>query len=122
MERKKILLVDDEYEMFREFIKHLFGIDVIETYPVKSAQEALEMIKDHPEADIVLLDGRFSYSDDCIAVTAELTKEELDKVVCYSGDPEHYHQKLCPLGVRHFPGKKGDIRKCINDTCGCINR
>ena len=124
---KKILLVDDDYVEFKnvvnmnlEDISEEIGSDfaLIETGPVRTAAEALQMIRNHPEADIILLDGMFGWKEDCGSVLPYLTREEIDKIICFSGSPQEWKSFLKGYGVKHFGGKQGHVR-CLLEKCNC---
>ena len=124
---KKILLVDDEYATFKnvvsmnlEDISEENGSDfaLIETGPVRIAAEALQMIRNHPEADIILLDRMFGWKEDCGGVLPHLTREEIGKIICFSGSPHEWKGFLKEYGVRHFGGKRGYAR-CLSEKCNC---
>ncbi len=114
--------MDDNYDDF----VHLMGNDqweVIPTRAVHSTGAALFMIRTHPEADKILLDGTFispmGVRDYCSSVVEELTEEERMKIICFSDEPDNWKPVLSQYGMRHFPGKGGDFYACIMDTCSC---
>lgn len=126
---KKILLVDDDYAMFRDVINMNLedisedednGSDfsLIETGPVRTADQALQMIRNHQEADIILLDGMFAFREDCASVLPQLTHEEIEKIICFSGSPQEWKSFLKGYGVKHFGGKRGHVQ-CLLGKCGC---
>lgn len=124
---KKILLVDDDYATFKDIVSmNLEDISeengsnfvLIETGPVRTADQALQMIRNHPEANIVLLDGMFGWKEDCASVLPHLTREEIEKIICFSGSPEEWKNFLKGYGVKHFGGKRGYVR-CLLKKCGC---
>lgn len=122
----KVLIIED-CEDFLKSVKRLITVvlkhELIETEPTKSVEQAIELIRTHADADIILLDMNYDgyYSDDkadgC-EVAFQLTSEECAKIICMSGTPKCYEKYLRPLGVKHFGGKTG-FDACLTNTCKC---
>lgn len=117
---KKILLVDNLYLFFNKLIGEtcIEFAQVISCVPALTSKKALEIIRGHPDADYILLGGSF-LSGTCADVVPRLTNEEVQKIICFSGDPLQWKERLSGYGVKHFPGKSGDYRACMNGTCDC---
>ena len=123
---KKVLLVDDQYERWeghlsRRFIK--FGFSLIKTHNADDPHVALGIIQNHPEADIILLDGSFK-DGNCMAVLHRLSENDIHKTICFSGDPKRWEPMLLPCGIKHFPRKHKDewlekLFSCMGGTCNC---
>ena len=112
----KILLVDDEYRTWHLLLEELG--ELIETEPALNAAIALQIIQNHPDTDVILLDGYFK-TDTCLEVMPHLNEQQRQKIICFSGNPEDWKNSLVKYGIRHFPGKKGDYAACINGQCSC---
>ena len=120
--KKKIILVDDMYERFADNVfwacEAVGFCELIKTGNAKTSASALKMIKDHPEADFILLDGTFK-SGNCLDVAPHLSEDERKKVICYSSSPEDWMDKFSPYGIYHFSAKGIDFPGCILGTCSC---
>lgn len=117
MQFKKILLVDDKYGE----ITHWFADaewELISTQQALTARDAFRTIREHPEADAILLDGFFG-NESCLSVVQQLTPQERQKIICFSSMMEHWKPILRAYGIRHFPGKGGDYNSCIAGVCSC---
>lgn len=130
----KILLVDDDYTIFSLIIK-IAGEELIETEPALSPEIALQIIKNHPEADFILLDGCFKHFNvheifesnyeieykkySCLSIIEFLNQIEKEKIICFATEPDRYKDKLTASGIKHFPGKAGDFIACIQGRCSC---
>lgn len=118
--KKQFLLVDDNYKDWEVRINELG--ECIKTVPAVDSETALRIIREHPEAEWILLDGYFKKGE-CSDIIPYLTPEEIAKTICFSGDVEKWKKLLSKYGVRHFPGKIGIVKKtiklCIEGTCAC---
>lgn len=132
----KILLVDDDYQIFSQIIKTVNeNSELIETETAVNPRIALQIIKNHPEADIILLDNCFrhfkieemaepNYEEkrkkySCLEIIEFLNPIETAKIIFFGTDPDRLKNKLIPFGVKHFPGKLGNYWDCINSQCSC---
>ena len=120
--KKKVILVDDMYELFLEIVRttcETVGFcELVETGEAKTSADALKMIQSHPEADFILLDGTFE-SGNCLDVVPHLSDEERVKIICYSGTPADWMDKLSSYGIYHHSAKSMDFPGCILGTCSC---
>jgi len=120
--KKKIILVDDMYERFADNVfwacEAVGFCELIKTGNARTSENALEMIKNHPEVDFILLDGTFEEGD-CLDVLLHLNDEERKKVICYSNAPEVWMDKLSSYGIYHYSAKNVDFPGCILGTCSC---
>ena len=120
--KKKVILVDDMYERFVDNVKMACVAagfcELVETGGAKTSNDALKMIKSHPEADFILLDGTFEEGD-CLDVAPHLNDEERNKVICYSSAPEMWMDELFSYGIYHFSAKGIDFPDCILGICSC---
>ena len=123
--KKKIILVDDMYERFADNVfwacEAVGFCELIKTGNAETSASALKMIKDHPEADLILLDGTFEEGN-CLDVLPRLSDEEREKVICYSNTPEVWMDKLFSYGIYHFSAKGIDFPGCILGTCSCAEK
>ena len=120
--KKKIILVDDMYERFVDNVKMACVAagfcELVETGGAKTSNDALKMIKSHPEVDFILLDGTFE-SGNCLYVVHYLSGDERKKIICYSGEPDEWMERLAYYGIHHFSAKGIDFPGCISGTCSC---
>lgn len=116
----KILLIDDEFHIYHKNIAEILGCEVIETESTFRSEVGLEIIKQHPEADWILLDGYFKAHTHCMEIVPHLSPEEIKKIICFSQTPNDWQKSLKPYGVKHFPGKWLDgVASCIQGQCEC---
>lgn len=117
---KKVILVDDQYDRFFQntMLACESVCEFVPTGMVSDPDEALRMIREHPEVDFILLDGSFKKGD-CLEVVAQLTEDERRKIICYSTVSEFWKVKLSPYGVRHFRDKDIDFVQCVEGICSC---
>lgn len=120
--KKKVILVDDMYEWFVDNVKMACEVvgfcELVETREAKTATDAFNMIKEHPEADFILLDGTFE-SGDCLSVVPYLNDKERKKIICYSATPSEWLDQLNSYGIYHHSSKDIDFPGCILGTCSC---
>ena len=119
---KKVILVDDQVELLFDSLQRLLadsGYELVKTETALYPETALEIIKNHPEADYILLDGNFMDRTTCLDMIHRLNREEQQKVICFSDDPQSFIFLLRPYGVRHFPGKLRNLIPCFEGTCMC---
>lgn len=120
MKVMKVLLIDDEFDMYQKVIAEILGCEVIQTGATLLSEVGLEIIKQHPEADWILLDGYFTANTDCMEIVPHLSPEEIQKIICFSGMPNDWKNQMKPYGVKHFPGKWLDnVAACIQGQCEC---
>lgn len=111
-----ILLVDSAYEKWAAYFNG--DMEIIKAGSAPSSLAALKIIGEHPEADWILLGGRF-VKGNCLNVAPDLSKETAAKIICFAADPNEWKGQLSRYGVRHFPGKKGDFMACVKGACRC---
>lgn len=118
---KKVLLIDDDYEMFvTQVARSLEGVgEIIPTIAVTIFSVGLDIIENNPEADCILLDGYFKCGTNCGDLVPLLDQADIAKIICFSDAPEDWEPVLRRYGVRHFPGKRDDYRSCVEGTCSC---
>lgn len=121
----KILIVDDKYgqdvtRMLLDVFKSMsIKGEFIETVPAQDEKMAIEIIKQNPEADKILLDGAFQQGN-CLDVVSQLDEFHISKIICFAGDVDKWKNKLLHYGVRHFPGKDPfKIICCMAGDCLC---
>lgn len=123
--KKKIILVDDTYERFVDNVfwacESVGFCELIKTEDAKTAADALKMIKAHPEADFILLDGTFKEGN-CLDVVPRLSVEECAKIICYSRTPSEWLDRLALYGIYHHSSKDIDFPGCILGTCSCAEK
>ena len=123
--KKKIILVDDMYEWLVDSVRmacEAVGFcELIKTGNAKTQADALKMIKSHPEVDFILLDGTFE-SGNCLYVVHYLSEDERKKIICYSGEPDEWMERLAYYGMHHFSAKNVDLPGCILGTCSCKDK
>ena len=118
--KMKILLIDDEFNEYHEMMEEILGCEIIYTGPTLRSKEGLEIIRQHSEADWILLDGSFKAHTNCMEIVPHLSPAEIQKVICFSGMAYDWIQPMKPYGVRHFPGKYLDkVTACIQCKCEC---
>ncbi len=117
----KFLVVDDEWSMLKNKwvpILEKFG-EVIEVVDAATVAQASDLIKSHPEADIILLDGFFR-DGGCELIAGAFTETNSIKIFCFSSDGDAWWYKLAPKGVKHFPGKdESRMEECLTSNCEC---
>ena len=122
----KVLIIEDSEDFLKSakrLITRVLKYELIETGTTKTVEQAIDLIRTHADADIILLDMNYNgYHNDDKAdgckVASQLTEEECERIICMSGTPKCYEKYLRPLGVRHFGGKTG-FDACLAGTCKC---